>query len=215
MLRAIDNFDGQLTVKAALQLMALLFPRPGELRAADWSEFDLAAAVWTIPARRTKMRRDHRMPLPRQAVEILTGLQTITGKGNLVFSGIRSAARPISENTLNAALRRLGYTQHEATAHGFRASASTLLNESRRWTADAIEAQLGHLDPNATRRTYDRGDHWDERLEMLTWWADHLDQLRTGGEVRLSGQRRKGTKPRAEVMPRVRARKRSRRRVRT
>lgn len=183
LLRAIDDFDGQPTTKAALRLLAILFPRPGELRMAEWSEFDLEKAVWTIPAARAKMRREHRMPLPRQAVVELEALRTITGNGRLVFPCVRTVLRPISENTLNAALRRLGYSKDEATSHGFRATASTLLNESGKWNPDAIERQLAHVEKNAVRRAYARGEHWDERVKMMQWWANHLDTLRKGGEV--------------------------------
>lgn len=122
LLRAIDSFSGQQTTHAALKLVALLFPRPGELRMATWDEFDLEEAVWTIPAARTKMRRAHRVLLPRQAVEILQDLKAITGRGTLAFPCVRTARRPISEGTMNAALRRLGYSQEEATPHGFRPS---------------------------------------------------------------------------------------------
>jgi integrase len=183
LLRAIDGFDGQPVTLAALKLMALLFPRPGELRAAEWPEFDLDAAIWTMPASRTKMRRPHRMPLPRQAVEILASLSKITGRGKLVFPGVRTSQRPISETTLNAALRRLGYSKDQHTPHGFRASASTLLNESGKWNPDAIERQLAHVEGDDVRRAYARGEHWDERVKMLAWWADHLDQLRIVGQV--------------------------------
>ena len=163
--------------------MALLFPRPGELRGAEWSEFDLDKAVWTIPASRTKMRRPHRVPLPQQALTVLKSLQPITGRSRLVFPGARTVQRSISETTLNAALRRLGYSRDEATAHGFRASASTLLNESGNWSVDAIERQLGHIEGNDVRRAYARGEHWDERVSMMSWWADYLDQLRAVGAV--------------------------------
>lgn len=183
LLRAIDGYGGQKTTQAALKLMALLFPRPGELRAAQWPEFNLEEAVWTIPAERTKMRRAHRVPLPPQAVDILKGLHKITGAGRLVVPGIRTARQPMSENTLNAALRSLGYSQEEATAHGFRASASTMLNESGLWSADAIERQLAHVNGDSVRRAYARGEHWDERVKMMTWWADYLDQLRTAGQI--------------------------------
>jgi integrase len=183
LMRAIDGFKGQNTTQAALKLMALLFPRPGELRAAQWSEFDLEGAVWTIPPARTKMRREHRVPLSRQALSILYDLQSINGAGALVFPGLRTVRRPISENTMNAALRRLGYSQDEATAHGFRATASTLLNESGLWSADAIERQLAHVESNDVRRAYARGMHWDERVKMMTWWADYLDQLKSAGTI--------------------------------
>lgn len=183
LLRAMDDFEGQATTHAALKLMAILFPRPGELRMAEWSEFDLDRAVWTIPASRTKMRRPHRIPLARQAVTILRDLQAITGAGKLVFPCVRTTSRPISENTLNAALRRLGYGKDEATAHGFRATASTVLNQSLLWHPDVIERQLAHVEANDVRRAYDRGEHWDERVKMMNWWANHLDALREGGKV--------------------------------
>jgi integrase len=163
--------------------MALLFPRPGELRAAEWAEFDLKNAVWTIPASRTKMRREHSVHLAPQVLKVLEDLHTITGHRALVFPGLGSALKPISENTLNGALRRLGYGQTEASAHGFRASASTLLNESGKWSSDAIERQLAHVDNNGVRRAYARGVYWDERVKMMNWWASYLDQLRVGGAV--------------------------------
>ncbi|MEC9346279.1 MAG: integrase arm-type DNA-binding domain-containing protein [Pseudomonadota bacterium] len=178
LLRAIDGFDGQPTTRAALHLMALLFPRPGELRAAEWSEFDLDKAIWTIPANRTKMRREHRMPLPAPALAILRDLARITGNGVLVFPSVRSAHRPISENTLNAALRRMGYGKEEVSSHGFRATASTLLNESGLWSVDAVERQLAHIEGNEVRRAYARGAHWDERVRMMDWWAAHLEELK-------------------------------------
>ncbi|QCI64576.1 tyrosine-type recombinase/integrase [Phreatobacter stygius] len=181
LLRAIDGFDGQPATRAALRLMPLLFPRPGELRMAEWSEFDFDGAVWVIPGNRTKMRREHRIPLTRQAIDILRALQPITGAGKLVFPGTRTALRPISENTLNAALRRMGYTPDEMTSHGFRASASTLLNESGKWNPDAIERALAHMDEDTVRRAYARGEHWEERVAMMAWWADHLDLLRASG----------------------------------
>jgi integrase len=183
LLRSVWAYDGQPATKAALQLMAYLFPRPGELRLAEWSEFDLAAGIWSIPAHRTKMRRPHKVPLPPQAIAILKQLRAITGHGPLVFPSVRSTLRPISDNTLNAALRRLGYSQDEATAHGFQATASTLLNESGQWHADAIERQLAHEDNDAIRRAYARAEFWDERVRMMRWWADKLDTLREGAKI--------------------------------
>jgi len=177
LLRAIDAFDGQPGTRIALQLLALLFPRPGELRLAEWAEFDLEQAVWSIPASRMKMRRPHRTPLPRQAVELLRALRSIS-KGNILFPGVRSPLRPISDGTLNAALRRLGYAKDEATGHGFRATASSLLNESGKWHSDAIERQLAHIEGNSVRAAYARGEHWEERVAMMQWWANHLDELR-------------------------------------
>jgi integrase len=183
LLRAIDEFDGYPVTKAALHLMVMLFPRPGELRAARWQEFDLQEGVWAIPADRTKMRREHRVPLPRQALELLEVLRASQDRQDLVFPPIRSVHKCISEGTLNAALRRLGYTKDEVTAHGFRATASTLLNEAARWHPDAIERQLAHVEDNDERRTYLRGEHWNERVQMMTWWADYLDVLRTRKRV--------------------------------
>ncbi|MCB4767317.1 tyrosine-type recombinase/integrase [Ancylobacter sp. Lp-2] len=179
LIRAIDSFDGQVTTRAALKLMVLLFPRPGELRASEWAEFDFAKSEWNIPASRAKMRRPHRVPLPPQAVVVLQDLHCLTGRGKLAFPSVRSVLRPISENTLNAALRRLGYARDEATAHGFRATASTLLNESGLWHPDAIERQLAHVEGNAVRRAYARGEHWDERVRMMGWWANYLDKVRS------------------------------------
>jgi len=183
LLRAIDGFEGQRSIRAALKLMALLFPRPGELRGAIWSEFDLETSVWTIPAERTKMRRAHRVPLSPEAVAILRDLQTITGRGQFLFPSVRSVKRTLSENTLNAALRRLGYSKDEATAHGFRATASTLLNESGKWPADVIERQLGHVENDDVRRAYSRSEYWDERVKMMSWWATYLDDLKMVGNV--------------------------------
>lgn len=191
LMRAIDGFQGQPSTNAALKLMAYLFPRPGELRMAEWREFDLANAVWTIPAVRAKMRREHRVPLPRQVLTILKELHSITGSGRLVLPGYgvsggegrKIEQRPISENTLNGALRRMGFAQDEMSSHGFRAAASTLLNESGKFSADAIERALAHQDPDAVRRAYARGEHWQERVTMAQWWADQLDAWRAGAKV--------------------------------
>jgi integrase len=185
LLRAIDGFDGQPTTKAALQLLPILFPRPGELRFAEWSEFDFDRAIWTIPASHTKMRRSHRVPLPQQALAILEALRHITGRGRLLFHSVRTVREPISENTLNAALRRLGYSKDEMTSHGFRATASTLLNESGIWNPDIIERQLAHIDQNEVRRAYARSEYWNERVKMAAWWADYLDDLRKGETAEL------------------------------
>jgi integrase len=183
-LRAIEGYQGQPSTFYALQLLPYLFVRPGELRRAEWAEFDLDAAVWVIPAERTKMRRPHRHPLARQPLALLAALQRITGDGRPLFPSARSAQRPISENTLNAAMRRLGYGKDEVTAHGFRATASTLLNESGLWHPDAIERALAHVEQSSVRRAYARGEHWDERVRMMQWWADELDRLRAGGSTK-------------------------------
>lgn len=181
LLRAIWDYPGATTTRIALQLMALLYPRPGELRLAEWHEFDLEKATWTIPGRRTKMRREHRKPLPTAAVSLLRELHAITGRGQLAFPAVHTTRRPLSENTMNAALRRVGITKDEATSHGFRATASTLLNESGLWLADAIEAELGHVGADEVRKAYHRAIYWDERVRMAEWWAGEVTRLRTEG----------------------------------
>jgi integrase len=178
LMRTIEGMEGSLVVSAGLKIMALCFPRPGELRHAEWAEIDLEAATWTIPAERTKMRRPHVIPLPPQAVAIFRELHKATGHRRLAFPGMRNPNIPLSENTFNAALRRLGYSDTEMTAHGFRATASTLLNESGRWSPEVIERALAHSDTNKVRRAYARGAHWDERVKMAAWWADYLDELK-------------------------------------
>ena len=183
MLRAIDGYVGLGLTKLALQLAPHVFVRPSELRCAEWGEIDLDGALWTIPAAKMKMRKVHHVPLSRQAVAVLREVKAVTGPAGFVFPGMRSRARPMSENTLNAALRRLGYTSEEMTSHGFRALASTLLNESGRWHPDAIERALAHSDKDKVRAAYHRGQHWKERVEMAQWWSDYLDQLRKGADI--------------------------------
>ena len=180
LLRAIDGYEGQGITRFALQLAPHVFVRPGELRHAEWSEIDLEAALWTLPAAKTKMRKVHHVPLSAQAVELLKRVHVITGPTGYVFPSLRTRLRPMSENTLNAALRRLGYATDEMTAHGFRAMASTLLNESGKWSPDAIERALAHGDSNKVRGAYHRGAHRDERVDMAQWWSDYLDTLRNG-----------------------------------
>jgi integrase len=153
------------------------------VRKREWSEFDLEGAVWRIPAAKMKGRQEHAVPLARQSVAILREAQELTGDGQFVFPSIRSPRNPMSENTVNAALRRLGFGKDEMTAHGFRAMASTLLNESGKWSSDAIERALVHKDKDHVRAAYHRGTHWQERVEMAQWWADYLDSLRSSGEV--------------------------------
>ncbi|MDA9389301.1 integrase [Bradyrhizobium sp. CCBAU 45394] len=183
LLRAIDDIDGQATTRAALQLIALTFVRPGELRHAEWTEFDTDNAIWDIPAQKMKMPRPHKVPLSRQALALIAALREVTGSSRFLFPQIRSWHRPISDNTLNAALRRLGYDKTQMTAHGFRSTASTLLNESRRWHHDAIERQLAHQDNDEVRAAYNSAQYWDERVRMMQWWADRLDDLRRSGLV--------------------------------
>jgi len=183
LLRAIEGYQGQGLTKLAMQLAPHVFVRPGELRQAKWKEIDFEAKVWTIPAEKTKMRKPHSVPLSQQSLAIFKLLHTATGPEGYVFPSIRTRSRPMSENTINAGLRRLGYSGSEMTAHGFRAMASTLLNESGRWNPDAIERALVHGEANKVRKAYHRGEHWDERVRMAQWWSDYLDQLRAGGEV--------------------------------
>jgi len=177
LLRTIAGYQGMPETRIALQLLALTFVRPGELRAAEWSEFDLEAKVWTIPAERTKMRRAHRVPLAPQTIALLEELRSFTSGRKHLFPGLRAPSRPMSEHTLPAALRNLGYAATDMSAHGFRAAASSQLNESRLWHPDAIERQLAHVDASAVRAAYDRSGHWDERVRMMNWWADRCDEL--------------------------------------
>lgn len=180
LLRAIDDYTGYLVTKYALQIAPHVFVRPGELRHADWREIDLEDGVWKIPAGKMKARRPHAVPLSKQVVGYLTELATMLGTEGYVFPSARSGIRPMSENTLNAAFRRMGYSKEELTAHGLRATASTFLNESGLWNPDAIERALAHGDSNVVRGIYHRGKHWDERVRMAQWWSDYLDELRAG-----------------------------------
>jgi integrase len=182
LLRSIDGYEGQPITKFAMQLAPHVFVRPGELRHAEWSEIDLEGALWTIPASKTKMRKEHVVPLSCQAIAILKGVQSLTGQGGYVFPSFRTRRRPMSDNTINAGLRRLGYATDEMTAHGFRAMASTLLNESGKWNPDAIERALAHGDTDKVRAAYHRGAHWKERVAMAQWWSDYLDELRRGAK---------------------------------
>ena len=168
-------------VRSALLLDALTFVRPGELRAAEWAEIDLEAAEWRIPAAKMKMRRPHIVPLSRQAVEVLIKLKPLTGHGPYLFPSNRTAARPMSNATVNAALRYLGYAQGEMTGHGFRAMASSLLAEQG-WSIDAIERQLAHVEGNKVRAAYHRSEHLEERRRMMQAWADYLDSLAGSGD---------------------------------
>lgn len=183
LLRTIDGYEGSGITKLALQIAPHVFVRPGELRRAEWSEFDLDAALWIIPAGRMKMRKAHHVPLSRQAAALFREVQAVTGPSGYLFPSIRTRARPMSENTINGALRRLGYASDEMTAHGFRAMASTLLNESGKWHPDAIERALAHGDTDKVRAAYHRGVHWNERVKMAQWWGDYLDQLCKGADI--------------------------------
>ncbi len=177
LLRAIDNYDGWPTIRAALQFLMLTCVRPGEVRGSKRDEFDIKNAVWSIPAKRMKMRQSHEVPLPKQALAIIEEVWPLSEGAELVFPSIRSRHRPVSENAFNSALRRMGYEKDEVTAHGFRVTASSILN-ARGYDPDVIEAVLAHQDRNAIRRTYNRATYWDQRVALMREWADLLDELR-------------------------------------
>lgn len=181
LLRAIDGYTGQPATEAALKLAPLVFVRPGELRAAEWEEFTLTGKhpEWRIPAERMKMREQHLVPLSTQAVAILRALEPYTGRGRYVFPSLRTRERPMSENAITAALRRMGYTGDEMTWHGFRSVASTLLNE-RGEDSDVIELQLAHKERNKVRAAYNRAERLSERRKMMQAWADYLEKLKAG-----------------------------------
>lgn len=183
LLRAIDAYSGHAITRLAMQVSPHVMARPGELRMAQWSEFDLDNAVWKIPAERMKMRRPHQVPLSRQVLAYLQELFALTGPDGFVFPAFHTWKRPLSENTVNQAFRRMGYAAGEVTAHGLRTTASTLLNESGKWSPDAIERSLAHADANSIRGTYNRGRYWDERVAMHQWWSDYLDMLRDGATI--------------------------------
>ncbi len=182
LLRAIKGFSGSYITKCALQLAPLVFVRPGELRHAEWSEVGFDKAEWRIPGHKMKMNEPHIIPLSPQAMEILRSIHPLTSEGKYIFPGIRSASRPMSENTINAALRRMGYDKDEMTGHGFRSMASTLLHEHG-WPHEAIERQLAHAERNKVVAAYNYAEHLSKRKEMMTWWADHLDSLAAGAKV--------------------------------
>lgn len=177
LLRAIDGYMGEAATIAALKLTPHVFQRPGEVRQMQWAELDLDKGVWSIPDYRMKQRQEHHVPLSKQAVTILRDIQGLTGDGKYVFPSVRSKDRPMSENTVNGALRRLGYAGTEMTAHGFRSTASSLLNESGKWNPDAIERALSHRDKSAIRGIYNRSPYWPERELMAQWWSDYLDAI--------------------------------------
>lgn len=190
LLRAIHDYPGQPTTKAALQLSALLFQRPGNIRMMEWAEIDFDAAMWTIPAAKMKRTlhgkengRPHFVPLPRQAIEVLEEVKPFTGDGKYVFPSLHSRIRPMSENTVNTALRRMGFSGKEATAHGFRATARTLLVEKLNANPDVIEAQLAHGKSGVLGAAYDRTEYMEQRRKLMQLWADHLDRLREGAKI--------------------------------
>jgi integrase len=182
LLRDIDAYEGGFVVASALRLAPLVFVRPGELRRAEWTEIDIERAEWRIPAEKMKMRDEHVVPLSSQAVRIIEDLRPLTGRGLFLFPSVRTLRQPISNNTINAALRRLGYDKATMTGHGFRALASTRLNELG-WSPDVIERQLAHVERNRVRAAYNRAAYLAERRKMMQAWADYLDSLRIGADV--------------------------------
>lgn len=178
LLNAIDGYTGYASTNAALKLSAHLFQRPGEIRAMRWADLNLDKAIWTIPAGDTKMRREHRVPLSRQALAIIRSMEDVSSYSDWVFPSW-TPKKPLSENAITGALKRLGYAG-KMTAHGFRSTASSLLNESGKWNPDAIERALAHQDGNAVRSVYNRTQYWPERVAMMQWWSDQIDSIKLG-----------------------------------
>lgn len=182
-LRALDGYQGSFVTKCALRVAPLVFVRPGELRKAEWSEFDFERKEWVIPAAKMKMRVAHIVPLSDQVISILEELIPLTGNGKYLFPSLRSAERPMSDNTVNAAFKRMGFDGDTVVGHGLRATARTLIHEILGFTPDAIEAQLAHVVPDRHGRAYNRTVHLAERRKMMQQWADYLDGLKTGAKV--------------------------------
>ena len=207
LLRAMDHYAATPVVRAALKLSPMLLLRPGELRFAEWPEIDLDEALWSVPAARMKRElrqkmsgSPHQVPLPTQAVAVFRELQTLTGQGKLVFRGERHHDRAMSENTVNAALRAMGFSADEVTGHGFRATARTMLHERLGYSPDVIEAQLAHTVRDSLGRAYNRTEFVEQRREMLQTWADYLDQLRSGKDI--VPRKTRGRPPRTLLPPR-------------
>jgi integrase len=183
LLRSVEHYPGNQLTRMAMLLLPHLMVRPGELRKATWDEIDLETAIWAIPGERMKMRQPHSVPLSRQVLQMLSELHALTGPSGYILPAFHTSRRPLSENTINQAFRRMGYSSDELTAHGLRTTASTMLNESGKWNADAIERSLAHADRDAIRRIYNRGQYWGERVEMYQWWSDQLDVLKATGGI--------------------------------
>jgi integrase len=177
LLRAIEDYTGDTVVRAALKLSPYVMLRPGELRSAEWSEIDFENKLWKIPAEKMKMKKPHIIPLSGQVIAILQDIHQVTGRWRYVFPSLRTKDRPISNNTINGALRRMGFTKDEMTAHGFRAMASTLLHENN-FESTIIEVQLAHAERNKVKAAYNHAEYLPQRTEMMTWWANYLDKLR-------------------------------------
>jgi integrase len=183
LLRAIEAYAGQPVTKWAMKFSAQVFQRPGEIRKAEWSEIDFDKAIWAIPAARMKQREPHHVPLSPQVIDLLREVHAVTGAGRYVFPSASSSKQALSENGVNQALRRMGYGGEVMTAHGFRSTASSLLNESGKWNPDAIERALSHKEANTVRAAYHRSAYWHERVAMANWWSDRLDMLRDGAKI--------------------------------
>ena len=182
LLRSIDDYRGSIVTRCALQLAPLVFVRPGELRQAEWSEFNLETAEWRIPAEKMKAGAVHIVPLSRQALDILREIHPLTGHGRYVFPSPRTDSRPMSSNAILSALRRMGYAKDEMSGHGFRSMASTLLNEQG-WNRDAIERQLAHAERNSVRAAYNYAEFMPERKKMMQAWADYLEGIKSGAKI--------------------------------
>ena len=176
LVRDLWGYEGSISTQVGLKLLVLIYPRPGELRRARWTEFDLDAGTWTIPPEHEKNRRQHVKPLPQTAIELLRRQHEYSGQGEYVLPTTSTLRKPLSENALNQALHRLGYKGRH-TSHGFRASASSFLNESGHWNVDAIETELGHMERNQSRRPYNRARYWEERVQMADWWDGQVTRL--------------------------------------
>jgi integrase len=194
LMRAVESYTGQETTKIALRIAPLLFVRPGELRHAEWPEFDFDAALWRLPASKMKMRTAHLVPLSTQAIALLKELRKLTGRGKYLFPSTRSVLRPMSDNTVNAAFRRLGYAKDEITAHGLRRMASTLLNENG-FNGDWIERQLAHAEQDEVRAAYNAAEYLPERRKMMQWWADYLERLAHPAEALQNAPKPRSVRP--------------------
>lgn len=183
LMRAINRYDGRPETRIALHMAAHTFVRPGELRYAEWSEFDIGERVWRIPEERMKMGLPHDVPLSDRVIAMIETLKALGNRGRFLFPSSQSFLRPICENTLNYALRRMGYSRDQMTSHGFRALASTRLNESLKWHTDVIERSLAHVELNKSKGPYNRAKYWDERTRMMAWWSDYLVRLRDGSNL--------------------------------
>lgn len=184
LLRAVDASEGWASISAAIQFTLLTAARPGEVRGATWGEIDIEGEVWRIPAARMKMRRDHEVPLSFAAIRVLQKMRPLSGMWGderIVFPSIRQLTRPLSNAAMNVRMRTLGFGKDEVTSHGFRASFSTIANESGLWSRDAIERQLAHVEDNEVRRAYNRSLHWEERVRMMEWWAREMERYQSQG----------------------------------